>query len=318
MKLFQPKDTLRTLRGGFRLPPNGALGQNPPAGAVVYYSFKEKPQGEVTLEILDNSGKLIRKFSSKPAPRRMEAAGGEEEEEAPRRPAGADRVPAEAGLNRFMWDLHYPDAATFPGLIMWAGNVRGPAIVPGNYKVRLTADGKSQTQTFEVRKDPRLNTTPQDYERQLEVAMQIHNKLNQTNEAVIQIRDIRKQLDAYTERVKDAKVVDAAKALNQKLTAVEEALYQTKNRASEDPLNFPIKLNNKLAALEGTVESSDDPPTTQTTEVYEGLASQVNAQLETLKKLVNTDLATFNRLVHDENVPAVIVTEPKPAETGAR
>jgi hypothetical protein len=148
--------------------------------------------------------------------------------------------------------------------------------------------------------------------------MQIHNKLNQTNEAVIQIRDIRKQLDAYTERVKDAKVVDAAKALNQKLTAVEEALYQTKNRASEDPLNFPIKLNNKLAALEGTVESSDDPPTTQTTEVYEGLASQVNAQLETLKKLVNTDLATFNRLVHDENVPAVIVTEPKPAETGAR
>jgi hypothetical protein len=95
-------------------------------------------------------------------------------------------------------------------------------------------------------------------------------------------------------------------------------LYQTKNRASEDPLNFPIKLNNKLAALEGTVESSDDPPTTQTTEVFEGLASQVNVQLETLKKLVGTDLAAFNRLVHDQNVPAVIVTEPKPAETGAR
>lgn len=221
-------------------------------------------------------------------------------------------------MNRFVWDLHYPDAATFPGLIMWAGNVRGPAIVPGNYKVRLTADGKSQTQAFEIRKDPRLNTTPQDYERQLEVALQIHNKLSQTNEAVIEIRDIRKQLDAYTERVKDAKVVDAAKALNQKLTAVEEALYQTKNRASEDPLNFPIKLNNKLAALEGTVESSDDPPTTQTTEVYEGLASQVNVQLETLKKLVSTDLAAFNRLVHDQNVPAVIVAEPKPTETGAR
>jgi hypothetical protein len=286
---------------------------------VVYYSFKEKPQGEVTLEFLDNSGKLIRKYSSKQTPRRTEAAGAEEEEdEAPRRPAGAERVPAEAGLNRFVWDLHYPDAATFPGLIMWAGNVRGPAIVPGSYKVRLTLDGKSQTQTFDVRKDPRLTTTPQDYERQLEVALQIHNKLSQTNEAVIEIRDIRKQLDAYTERVKDAKVVDAAKALNQKLTAVEEALYQTKNRASEDPLNFPIKLNNKLAALEGTVESSDDPPTTQTTEVYEGLASQVNVQLETLKKLVGTDLAAFNRLVHDQNVPAVIVTEPKPGETRAR
>jgi hypothetical protein len=184
--------------------------------------------------------------------------------------------------------------------------------------VRLTTDGKSQTQTFEIRKDPRLSTTPQDYERQLEVAMQIHNKLSQTNEAVIEIRDIRKQLDAYTERVKDPKVVDAAKALNRKLAAVEEELYQTKNRASEDPLNFPIKLNNKLAALEGTVESSDDPPTTQTTEVYEGLASQVNVQLETLKRLLSTDLAAFNRLVHDQNVPAVIVAEPKSAGRGAR
>jgi photosystem II stability/assembly factor-like uncharacterized protein len=319
MKLFQPKDTLRTLRGGFRLPPNGALGQNPPSGAVVFYSFKEKPQGEVTLEFLDNTGKLVRKYSSKQAARRAEPSPGtEDEEEAPRRPPGADRVPAEAGLNRFVWDLHYPDAATFPGLIMWAGNVRGPAIVPGSYKVRLTADGKSQTQSFEVGKDPRLSTTPQDYERQLEVALQIHNKLSQTNEAVIQIRDIRKQLDGYTERVKDEKVLEAAKALNQKLTGVEEALYQTKNRASEDPLNFPIKLNNKLAALEGTVESSDDPPTVQTTEVYEGLASQVNVQLETLKKLVGTDLAAFNRLVHDQNVPAVIVTEPKPSQTGAR
>ena len=236
----------------------------------------------------------------------------------PRRRPGADRVPAEAGLNRFVWDLHYPDAATFPGLIMWAGNVRGPAIVPASYKVRLTADGKSQTQTFEVKKDPRLNTTPQDYARQLEVALQIHNKLSQTNQAVIQIRDIRKQLDAYTERVKDAKVVDAAGALNQKLTAVEEALYQTKNRASEDPLNFPIKLNNKLAALEGTVESSDDPPTVQTTEVYEGLASQVNAQLETLRKLVGTDLAAFNRLVHDQNVPAVIVAPTGSSDGAAR
>jgi len=201
---------------------------------------------------------------------------------------------------------------------MWAGNVRGPAIVPGTYQVRLTAGGKSQIQTFAVNKDPRLSTTPQDYERQLEVALQIHNKLNQTNEAVIEIRDIRKQLDAYAERVKDVKVVDAAKALNQKLTAVEEALYQTKNRASEDPLNYPIKLNNKLAALEGTVESSDDPPTAQTTEVYEGLASEVNAQLETLKKLVTTDLTAFNRLVHDQNVPAVILAEPKPREAGAR
>jgi hypothetical protein len=280
------------------------------AGAAVYYSFKEKPKDEVALEFLDNSGKLIRKYSSKAAAKQEPAAGADEGDDSPR-PAGPARVSVEAGLNRFVWDLHYPDATTFPGLIMWAGNVRGPAIVPGAYKVRLTANGKSETQSFEVKKDPRLTTTSDEYARQLEVALQIHHKLTQTNEAVIQIRDIRKQLDEYAGRVKDSKVVDAAKKLSKNLTAVEEELYQTKNRASQDPLNFPIKLNNKLAALAGTVESSDDAPTVQSTQVYEDLASQVNAQLETLKKLVGTDLATFNKLVHEQNVPAVAVPQPQ-------
>jgi hypothetical protein len=127
--------------------------------------------------------------------------------------------------------------------------------------------------------------------------------------AVIQIRDIRKQLDEYAQRVKDQKVVDAAKALAKNLTVVEEALYQTKNRAFEDPLNFPIKLNNKLAALEGVVESSDSAPTLQSTQVFEDLASQVNAQLATLKKLIATDLVAFNKLVREQNVPAVILSK---------
>ena len=313
-KLLQPQDTYRTLRGGFRLPPNTPEGQNPPAGAVVYYSFRDKPQSEVTLEFLDSSDKLIRKFSSVQAAKRAKPApDDEEEEEGPRRPPGADRVPAEAGLNRFVWDLRYPDATSFPGMVLWAGNVRGPVVVPGTYKVLLTIDGKSQVQTFQLRKDPRLTTTPEEYARQLEVALQIHGKLSQANDAVVEIRDVRKQLDEYAGRVKDAKVSDAAKTLAGKLTAVEEALYQTKNRASEDPLNFPIKLNNKLATLLAGVESSDDSPTLQDTQVYEDLASQVNLQLDTLKKLMSTDLAAFNKLVHEQNVPAVIVTEPKPA-----
>jgi hypothetical protein len=313
LKLFQPKDTYRSLRGGFRLPPGGAQGQNPAAGVVVYYSLKEKPKDEVTLEFLDNSGHLIRKFTSNPPAKKPAAEGEEEDEDFPPRRPDADRVPAEAGLNRFVWDLHYPDATTFPGLIMWAGGIRGPVVAPGSYKVRLTANGKSETQSLEVKKDPRLTATPEEYARQLEVALQIHNKFGQSNDAVIRIRDIRKQLDEYAARVKDQKVVDAAKALVKNLTAVEEALYQTKNRANEDPLNFPIKLNNKLAALEGVVESSDNGPTLQTSQVFEDLASQVNAQLEALKKLVGTDLAAFNKLAREQNVPAVIVSDPQPA-----
>ena len=225
-------------------------------------------------------------------------------EEGPPRGGPAPRVTANPGLNRFVWNLRYPDATSFPGLIMWAGSLTGPTVAPGVYTVKLTVDGKSQTQTFEVKKDPRLSTTPEDYAKQLSLALQIRDKLSATNEGVIRIRELRKQLEDYTHR-DDKRVADAAKALTQKLTAVEEELYQTKTRASEDPLNFPIKLNNKLAHVLGVVEGSDNPPTQQSYMVYEDVATRVNAQLKTLDTVLTTDLAAFNKLIHDANVPAI-------------
>jgi len=183
---------------------------------------------------------------------------------------------------------------------MWAGNVRARPLFR-ELQSQAQRERKIGDAVFRGEKRSRLATTSDDYARQLEVALQIHNKLTQSNEAVIQIRDIRKQLDEYATRVKDSKVVDAAKKLSKELTVVEEALYQPKTGQSGST-EFPIRLNNKLAGLAGTVESSDDAPTAQSTQVYEDLASQVNAQLETLKKLVGSDLAAFNKLVHDQNV----------------
>ena len=136
------------------------------------------------------------------------------------------------------------------------------------------------------------------------LALQIRDKLSETNEGVIRIREIRKQLEDYTRR-DDKRVADAAKALSQKLTAVEEELYQTKNRASEDPLNYPIKLNNKLAHVLNVVESSDNQPTQPSYMVYEDVATRVNGQLKTLDGLLNSDLVAFNKMIHDANVPAI-------------
>jgi hypothetical protein len=307
--LFQPKDAIREASGGFRLPSTAPVGQNPPAGAAVYYWLKDKPKGDITLELLDGSGKLVKSFSSKEPPKPKREAGVEEEEESPFGRGPNERLPLEKGLNRFMWDLRYPDAAKFPGMILWAGSVRGPIVVPGQYTAKLTVDGKTQSQSFEVTKDPRIGTTPQEFARQLEVATQVLNKLSATNQAVIDIRDMRKQLDEYADRAKNPKVAEAAKALAKKLTDVEETLYQTKNRASEDPLNFPIKLNNKLASLLADVEMSDSAPTAQQDMVYEDLASKVNAELRKLGALTNTEVPQFNKLVRDENVPAVVVKE---------
>jgi photosystem II stability/assembly factor-like uncharacterized protein len=302
--LFQPKDAYRVGGGGRGGRGGGpAIGENPPGGAVVYYALKARPQGEVKLEFLDAAGKLVREFSSR-APEAPAESPTVAAEENPFRAQAAPRVPTQAGLNRFVWNLRYPDATTFPGLIMWAGSVTGPVAAPGKYQVRLTVDGKSQTQSFTVNKDPRLDTTPEDYAKQLTLALQVRDKLSAANGAVVRIREVRKQLDEFAKR-DNQQVASAAKELAGKLTAIEEDLYQTKNRASEDPLNFPIKLNNKLAYVMGTVESSDNAPTAQSYMVYEDLATKVNADLKALDDLMGSGLAAFNKLVRDQGVAAV-------------
>ena len=314
-RLFKPEDVYRFGSGGRGGGGGGGtVGENPPAGVAVHYWLKEQPKGEVTLEFLDASGTLVKKFSSKAAQTGAEqrpAPGGEAEDDGPTRPAAASRVPAQAGMNRFVWNLRYPDATGFAGMILWAGSLTGPRVSPGSYQIRLTVDGKTQTESFAVKKDPRLETTPEEYAKQLTMALQIRDKLSETNEGVVRIREIRKQLEDYSKR-DDKKVADAAKALMQKLTAVEEELYQTKNRSGQDPLNFPIKLNNKLAHVLGVVTSSDNQPTAQSSMVYEELATGVNAQLKTLNGLLTTDLAAFNKLVRDSGVPAV-QAPPRPA-----
>ncbi len=308
--LFKPEEAYRTEGGGgFTLPLTATVGQNPPAGAVFWYWLKDKPKGDITLEILDSAGKSVKQFSSK-APETQPAAGGGGEGGF-FGGGGPARVAAEKGLNRFVWDLQYPDATTFPGMILWAGVTRGPRAVPGSYQVKLTVDGKTLTESFELRKDPRISTTPDDFARQFDLLLKIRDKLTETHKAIIAIRDIRKQVNDTATRVKDhpngKAIADGAKELNARLTSIEEELYQTKNQSNQDPLNFPIKLNNKLAALAGVVGGSDDRPTDQSYQVYDDLSGRIDAQLSKLKQVISTDVPAFNKLVREKDVPAVFV-----------
>jgi photosystem II stability/assembly factor-like uncharacterized protein len=305
--LYKPGDTYRMPGfGGFQAP--AAIGENPPNGAAIYYYLKSKQEGEMALEILDGSGKSIRKFTNK-ASEGQGAPAGDDDGFGFGPPAA--RIPAEAGLNRFVWDLRYPDATRFPGLIMWAGATRGPRAVPGTYQVRLTAGGKTMTQSFEVKPQPGMTTTQAEFVKQFELLTKINDKLTSIHKAIIEIRDTRKQMDDIVKRVKDSPadkpVADAAKSLNEKLTAVEEALYQTKNRSSQDPLNYPIRLNNKLAALGGVVAEADVAPTDQCYSVYDELVAAIDAQLKKLEQVMGSDLTAFNKLVREKNIPAVMV-----------
>ena len=307
--LFKPEESYRMAGFGGQLPPNATVGENPPNGTVVYYYLKDKAK-EVTLEFLDSAGKTIKKFTSGAAAGQGAPAagdffgffgGG----------GGGSRPAMEAGLNRFVWDQRYSDATRFPGLIMWAGSTTGPRAVPGTYQVKLTVDGKTQTQNFEVKKDPRVEATAEDLARQFDFLIKIRDKVTETHDAILQIRDARKQIDEVVARAKDQKggkeIADAAKTLNAKMKEIEETLYQTKNQSGQDPLNYPIRLNNKLAALTGVAASADAAPTAQTYAVYEELVARINAQLQKLEAIMRTDLPAFNKVVRDQEIPAVML-----------
>jgi photosystem II stability/assembly factor-like uncharacterized protein len=315
--LFKPKDTYRTAgSGGFPLPPTATIGANPASGAVVYYSLKAKPTTDLVLEFLDARGKSIQKFTG-----RLPRAGGAQGQTGGAAAGAGDdgggfgggpaRVTTDVGLNRFVWDLRYPDSVRFPGMILWSGETRGPRIVPGSYQVKLTVDGQTMTANFEVKPDPRLATTAAEYAKQLELALKIRDKLSETHNAIIQIRDVRKQVEDLLARVRTQAngkaIVDAGTSLNKSMTVIEEALYQTKNQSSQDPLNFPIRLNNKLAALGGVVSRSETPPTDQSFAVYNDVVAQIDAQLQKLTQIMKTEVPAFNQLVRDQNIPAVVI-----------
>ena len=311
--LFKPEDTYK-MPGGGQLQADATVGQNPPAGAVIHYYLKNKPTTDLTIEVLDSAGKSIKKFTAKaPPPQANKAGGGQQEaggaqQEAGGRGARTPSPPAEVGINRFVWDFRYADATRFPGLILWGGETRGPRAVPGTYQVKLTVGGNTMTQSFEVKKDPRVETTQEDFAKQFDLLMKIRDKLNETHEAIIKIRDLRKQIDDVAGRMKDQQAItDAAKSLKTNLTAIEETLYQTKNQSSQDPLNFPIRLNNKLAALAGVVAAADAAPTDQSFVIYDELVAKINEQLQKLDQVIKTELPAFNKLVRDQNIPAVVV-----------
>lgn len=303
--LFAPKEAVRYIGpgggpGGLSGNPNA--GKNPPAGVVLYYSLKSKPTSDVVLRIKDSAGKLVTELTSKPEPK--EPAALEEDEGR----AATPKPSTKPGLNRFVWDLRYTDTTKFPGLIYWAANNRGPVVAPGTYTVELSADGHTETQTVLVQPDPRVPSTPEDYAKQLALALQIQARVDAANQSVLDIRSERRQLDTYAAgSATPAPVATEAKRIAAELTAVEEALYQTKLRANEDALNFPIRINNKLAALLGVVSQSDVGPTEQTEAVFKELNAQLQVQLDKLASIDTKDIAAFNNLIHEQNIPAITV-----------
>ncbi len=265
----------------------------------------------VTIEILDARGQVLRTVKNE-APKKDVAAGGDDEEGFGPPPA---RVTTKAGMNRFSWDMRMQAARDFPGLIMWAGRVAGPIVVPGRYQARVTADGQIQTVPFEIRADPRSRATAADVQAQYALARRINSRVNEANKAVLRVRHMKRQTG---ERAKATEALRAeADALAALLTEIEGEIYQHRNRSSQDPLNFPIRLNNKLAALQGVVEAGDGAPTAQSVAVFEDLSGRLAVQLTRIDAAVGKEVAAFNAALIARQLAPVVTTVPSLEEVVA-
>lgn len=335
IQLLSSRPTIR-MRGGGSSVPGRTSGQNVAAGVPIRFFLKEKPGQKTTtrLEILDSTGEVIQAFSTKPDRDKKEQS-----------------LKVDAGINQIRWNMRYPGAETFDGMVLWGGGLGGPAAVPGTYQVKLTqtkpaaSNVDSQTEEkstkgktakksksrkaksssnsgpqesefsisaeleFEIMKDPRSAATTKDLQAQFDFLIGVRDKLSEVHSAIKQIRDVRIQIEALQKRIskdpKNSALVEKAKELVKRLTAVEERLYQTKNESPQDPLNYPIRLNNRLSSLVGVVGTGDNRPTRQSIEVRDVLLAEIDQLLADQKNVVAKGLSDFNKAVRKANVPAI-------------
>ena len=285
--LFEPADAIR-----------GVYDAN------VQYYLKEQLD-TITFEILDAQGNLIDTFTgSKP-----------EYEKDPNIPwwmqGGSSKPTTAQGLNTFTWDLRYPGATDFDGMIIWSARpTRGPKAPLGTYQVRMKAGGETQTYAFDIHIDPNLKgVTEADLQKQFELASQIVEKTSAANEAVIHIRELRAHLEANKEKLGPAAYRRTAQPYLDELAAIEQELYQVKNQSNQDPLNFPIKLNNRLASLRRSIETGDARPTAGAYQVFRELSAELEQHLADLEKVIEKDGAKVEKALGKAGAEALPVAK---------
>ncbi len=291
--LYDPMLSYRT--PGFQSKKVKGAGMNHPGGVNIHYYLKDKPDTtEVKIAFMEAGGEVIKEYSTKAKKK-------------------DEKLEVEEGGNSFKWNMSYPDAKKFEGMILWWASLAGPKAMPGAYKVRLTVGEQMIEKPFEIVKDPRSTTTDQQYKAQFDFIKEIGDKLTEAHEVIINIRDIRKQMNNYTDRLPEndsmQELRDAASAIDSTLTVVEKALYQTQNRSGQDPLNFPIRLTNKLASLNSMTRNGDYPPTDQAIAVKNELIARIDEQIDIYKVVLEKDLPTFNALVRAKEIDAIILKE---------
>lgn len=275
-------------------------GQNILGGAPIQFFLKEKPEESVecSVTITDAADTVVKVWHTKP----------NKKADKPQ-----TKLELEDGLNEIRWNLRYPSAATFPKMVLWGGGTQGPTAVPGTYTATLKVGEEEFTTEFEIQKDPRSQSSVEDLQKQFDFLIVIRDKLSEVHKSIARTRDLKSQISTFKKRIADdeefEKLSEQADELVKELTEVEEALYQTKNRSPQDPLNYPIKLNNRLSALVSVASTGDYAPTAQSFEVRDMLIAEIDKLLEQQNEVVDNGIKKFNSAIRKAKVPAIWVEE---------
>jgi hypothetical protein len=289
--LFKPKDTYR-MRGSSTKGSKTA-GTNHPNGVITYFNLKDVNEDDkISLTYFDKKGDTIKTFSNV---------------------SKKDKLSVKKGANQFVWNMTYDGAERLKGMILWWASLEGPRAVPGNYIVSLNVNGEEQSQPFTILADPRAESTLEDMQTQFDFIKDVNKTMDEAHKSIKKIRNINTQLSAFQKQYKgDDNVVELlkkAKTLAEQLSVIEKALYQTQNRSGQDPLNFPIRLTNKLGHLNSLVRMGDFAPTEQDIAVKNELTEKIEKQLNTFNDLIKSEVKEFNEAFNGLNLNYLFIED---------
>ena len=287
--LFKPLDSYRM--GYSSWGSSGNAGKNHHNGVKVFYNINQSlinDSAAVSLEFFDSNKKLIKRFSSDDKKNKLVLNGKK---------------------NSFVWNMRYDDAKGFDGLIMWAASLRGPKAAPGEYSVKLNVDKESIETNFTILKDPRSMSSNNDLKEQFDFLISIRDKINTIHKSIEEIRSTRNQLNNLKDKLDEnhTEINGMIDEINTKISKIEKNLYQTKNRSGQDPLNFPIRLNNKLAHLTSVASVGNYKPTDQMYNVRDELLILIDKELESWKSIKSTDLERLNTTIIKNNIQLISI-----------
>ena len=313
MLLYQPQTALR-LHYPTEFDRRQPVGENPPPGALIDYYLKTEAKDEITLDILDAQGKLVRHLSSK------EKKESDQPPEWPDRVERVKTIPAKEGMNRFAWDLRYDDPIQIPGAFYSGDGPRGPLAVPGDYQVKLTVAGKSQTAPLHLIADPRTKGSEPAIQKQFELAVQVNDRISQLHQAVNEIRELKTQIKNLHQRFENddrlKPAMAAADDLEKNMSAIEEKLIQVNMKGSEANLAFPNMLNERFDTFSHAIESADTEPTKPQLDVFQLLSGNLDEQLKKWAQLKTEQVPKVGELIKQANTPGLVVPEQKKSGGG--